>query len=282
MIQPRSVLGPLGLLTLVAPIVAAGCTQQPVDDVPPPPGGTWRLTWSDEFDGAADTAPDRAKWKYDVGGDGWGNEQLEFDTDQVRNAHLDGQGHLVITALREAYGGRQYTSARIRTQGLLDQRYGRFEARLKLPQGAGLWPAFWMLGSNLAAAGWPGCGELDIMEQRGSEPAVIHGSAHGPGYAGANPKTARYEGRGAFVDEFHDYAVEWSPGEVHWFVDDHHYHALRAVDLPAGQRWVFDDTSMFLILNLAVGGRFAGEVDDRVFPQALIVDHVRAYENTAP
>jgi beta-glucanase (GH16 family) len=261
------------------PIVLAACSQTPVDEVIDPPSGEWQLTWQDEFDGPANTAPDKTKWKYDIGGHGWGNQQLEFDTDRLANAHLDGQGHLVITAQREAYGGNDYTSARIRTQGLLDQKYGRFEARLKLPKGDGMWPAFWLLGSNLPTAGWPGCGELDIMEQRGAEPAVIHGSAHGPGYSGANPKTARFVGQGAgFADAFHDLAIEWWPGEVHWFVDGQHYHSVRAIDMPDGQRWVFDDTAMFIILNVAVGGWFGGEVDDSIFPQSMTVDHVRVYE----
>ena len=263
-------------------LAAAACTKAPVDDIIDPPEGEWRLTWQDEFDGAANTAPDPARWRYDVGGHGWGNQQLEFNTDRLANAHHDGEGRLVITALRESFGANQYTSARIRTQDLFDQRYGRFEARIKLPKGAGIWPAFWLLGSNLPEVGWPECGELDIMEQRGSEPAVIHGSAHGPGYSGANPKTARFVGQGAgFTDDFHDLAVEWWPGEVHWFVDGQHYHAIRAVDMPAGQRWVFDDTSMFIILNVAVGGWFGGEVDDAVFPQSMIIDHVRVYESTS-
>jgi beta-glucanase (GH16 family) len=260
----------------------AACTRPPVDDIVPPPPASWQLTWQDEFDGPAGTGPDRTKWTYDVGGGGWGNKQLEFDTDRLANAHVDGAGHLLITALREVYGTNQYTSARLRTQGLFEQRYGRFEARLQLPRGRGLWPAFWTLGSNLATAGWPGCGELDIMEQRGREPSVIHGSAHGPGYSGSNPKTASYIGDAALPDAFHDYAIEWWPGEIHWFVDDHHYLAVRAQDLVTGQRWVFDDGPMFIILDLAVGGTFGGTVDDSVFPQSLVVDHIRVYENRSP
>ncbi|HVK77322.1 MAG TPA: glycoside hydrolase family 16 protein [Kofleriaceae bacterium] len=268
----------------LAALAAAACTRPPVDDdLPEPPVGGWRLTWSDEFDGPANTAPDRGKWKYDLGGHGWGNQQLEFDTDQLANAHLDGDGKLVITALKQSYNGNAYTSARLRTEGLLDQRYGRFEARIKLPTGAGIWPAFWLLGSRFAQVSWPECGELDIMELRGSEPDVVHGSAHGPGYSGGNPKTDRFElATGTFADDYHLFSVEWSPGEVHWFVDDHHYHAIRAIDMPAGQRWVFDDGPMFVILNVAVGGWFGGEVDDRIFPQSMYVDHVRVYERVTP
>jgi beta-glucanase (GH16 family) len=259
---------------------AAACTQPPVDEpLPDPPVNGWQMIWADEFDGPANTQPDPAKWRYDLGGGGWGNGQLEFNTDQLANAHLDGSGQLVITAIKQPYGGNEYTSARLRTEGLLDQKYGKFEARIKLPTGGGLWPAFWLLGSTHTSRGWPECGELDIMEARGSEPEVNHGSAHGPGYSGGNPKTAAYTlDAGSFADGFHVFTLEWSPGEVHWFVDGNHYHALRAVDMPPDQRWVFDDGSMFMILDLAVGGWFGGEVDDSVFPQSMVVDYVRVYE----
>ena len=174
---------------------------------------------------------------------------------------------------------RDYTSARLRTEGVFDQKYGRFEARLKLPRGAGIWPAFWLLGTSHTTRGWPECGELDIMELRGSEPGINHGSAHGPGYSGGNPKTASYtlSGGGSFAEDFHVFAIEWSPGEVHWFVDGDHYHAIRAADMPVEQRWVFDDGPMFVILNVAVGGWFGGAVDDSVFPQSMYVDYVRVY-----
>ena len=267
-------------LALLLLLSAAACTQPPVDEpLPDPPGGTWRMTWSDEFDGAADSPPDPSRWRYDIGGGGWGNDQLEFNTDQLSNSHLDGQGHLLITAMKQPYGGNDYTSARLRTEGLLDQKYGRFEARIKLPTGAGLWPAFWLLGSNHASVGWPECGELDIMEARGSEPAINHGSAHGPGYSGNNPKSASFTLDGtSFADDFHVFTLEWGPGEAHWFVDGDHYHALRAIDMPADQRWVFDDGPMFVILDLAVGGWFGGEVDDSIFPRTMVVDYVRAWE----
>jgi len=262
-------------------LAAAACTQPPVDEpLPDPPSGTWQMTWSDEFDGPANTAPDPTKWKHDIGGGGWGNDELEFNTDQLSNAHLDGNGGLVITAQLQDYGGNDYTTARLTTEGILDQRYGRFQARIKLPEGAGLWPAFWLLGSSFNTVGWPGCGELDIVEQRGSEPGVAHGSAHGPGYSGSNPKTATYTlaDGASFADDFHLFTIEWSPGEVHWFVDDAHYHAVRAADMPDGQPWVFDNGPMFVILDLAVGGWFGGEVDDSVFPRSMVVDYVRVYE----
>jgi beta-glucanase (GH16 family) len=268
----------------LALIVASGltaCTKPPVDEElpPPPPVDGWQLTWSDEFDGDADSLPLSDHWSYNLGAGGWGNEQLEFNTDQRSNAHLDGDGHLLITALKQEYSGAHYTSARLTSEGHFDQKYGKFEARIRLPEGQGLWPAFWLLGSDHASVGWPECGELDIMEARGSEPEINHGSAHGPGYSGANPHSAAYElDSGTFADDFHVFTIEWSQGEVHWFVDGVHYHALKVAQMPPDQRWVFDDGPMFVILDLAVGGWFGGEVDDSIFPQTMELDYVRAYE----
>jgi len=267
-------------LVRIPALATAACTVQPVDDeLPSPPSGGWQLVWSDEFDGAAGTPPDRGKWTYDLGGHGWGNGQLEFNTDQLANAHHDGAGSLLITALRQRYHSNEYTSARLHTAGHLDQAYGRFEARIKLPAGQGIWPAFWLLGSNFPSAGWPGCGELDIMEARGSEPAINHGSAHGPGYSGGNPRTAQYRlgGGRTFHDDFHVFSLEWSPGEVHWFVDGNHYHAITAATMAPGHAWVFDH-AMFVILDVAVGGQFVGKVDDSVLPQSMYIDYVRVYQ----
>lgn len=263
-----------------AGLVAAACTRPPVDDeLPPPPDATWQLTWHDEFDGAADSEPDPTRWGHDIGGGGWGNGQLEFNTDQLANAHLDGNGALVITALRQRYNESDYTSARLSTADHFTQQYGRFEARIRLPVGQGIWPAFWLLGADIASAGWPECGEVDIMEARGDEPSTNHGSAHGPGYSGVNPHSAPYHLPGArFADDFHVFAAEWGPGELHWFVDGHHYHAVTAASLPPEHRWVFDDRPMFVLLDVAVGGTFAGEVDDSIFPQSMVVDYVRVYE----
>jgi len=274
----------IGRAAVIVLAASAACTVRPVDDeLPPPPVGTWQLTWSDEFDGAAGTPPDRARWTHDIGGHGWGNGQLEFNTDAPANSHHDGAGSLVITALRQQHGGNQYTSARLHSAGHLDQAYGRFEARIKLPTGAGIWPAFWLLGSNFSSVSWPACGELDIMEARGSEPAVNHGSAHGPGYSGVNPRTASYrlDGGRTFHDDFHVFSIEWSPGEVHWFIDGDHYHAITAATMVAGHQWVFDHR-MFVILDVAVGGQFVGAVDDSVLPQSMYVDYVRVYQRVEP
>jgi beta-glucanase (GH16 family) len=242
----------------------------------------WNLVWSDEFEGPQGQLPDDTKWKFDVGGTGWGNDQREFDTDRPENASLDGQGSLVITARQESYMGREYTSARLNTAGKFDRAYGRFEARMRLPEGQGIWPAFWMLGSNIGepGVGWPNCGEIDIMESIGREPSRMYGTLHGPGYSAGESITASYDlpdGK-RFVDDFHLFAVEWEPNVVRWYLDDTLYVTRTPADLPNGAAWVYDHP-FFLILNLAVGGYWPGYPDGTtVFPQALTIDHVRVYE----
>lgn len=249
--------------------------------VPDLPG--WTLTWHDEFDGPAGTSPDPARWRPQIGGDGWGNDQLEFDTDRPENAGLDGDGKLVITARREPYQGRAYTSARLSTQGLFSQTHGRFEARLKMPVGAGLWPAFWLLGDDLETVGWPACGEIDIVEYRGQEPSFVIGSIHGPGYSGADNIGKRQPvSRTNLSEDFHRYAIEWSADRIRYFIDDLAYHEVTPANLPPGAKWVYDH-DFFILLNLAVGGSFVGPVGlDVDFPQTLTVDYVRVYAAEAP
>ncbi|MDY7104747.1 MAG: glycoside hydrolase family 16 protein [Actinomycetota bacterium] len=241
------------------------------------------LTWSDEFDGAAGTPPDPAKWGYDLGGEGWGNAELQSYTDSTDNAAHDGDGHLVITA-REAeagldcwYGPCEYTSARLLTKGTFTQAYGRFEARLKIPAGQGIWPAFWMLGDDIDAVGWPASGEIDIMENIGREPGMVHGTLHGPGYSGGGGVGAAYlhPDGGAFADDFHTYAVDWSPTEITWSVDGVEYSTKTPADVSGD--WVYDHP-FFLIMNVAVGGTWPGSPDaSTVFPQEMVIDHVRVY-----
>jgi beta-glucanase (GH16 family) len=192
-------------------------------------------------------------------------------------------GNLVIEVLKEKITGpdgvrRGYSSARLTTKGHFSQRYGRFEARMKLPSGKGLWPAFWMLGNDLSTATWPACGEIDIMENIGSEPAKAHGTIHGPGYSGSRALTAAFTlPHGSFNDEFHTFAVEWEPEEIRFYVDDQLYSTRTPKDLPRGKRWVFDH-AFFVILNVAVGGNMPGSPDKTtVFPQRMLVDYVRAY-----
>jgi len=244
---------------------------------------SWQLVFSDEFEGAAGSAPDPAVWSLEVGGHGWGNQELQFYTDRPTNVALDGQGALVITAHEERWMANRYTSARLHTKGKASFAYGRIEARLHLPQGKGLWPAFWLLGEDVDRLGWPECGEIDVMENRGAHPWRVSSALHGPGYSGGNAVIAGFEtaDRRSFADGFHLYAVEWEPDELRFSVDGEIYHRVRKTRLSASGPWVFD-RPFFLILNLAVGGTFGGPPDDSTsFPQRLLVDHVRVYQRNA-
>jgi beta-glucanase (GH16 family) len=235
-----------------------------------------QLIWSDEFNGAPGSAPDPTKWSYDLGSSGWGNHELEVYTSNRGNSHLDGLGHLVIQALQPTPG--KFTSARLKTQGKFDVQYGRVEARIRIPYGQGIWPAFWMLGADLKDKGWPACGEIDIMENIGREPDAVHGTVHGPGYSGANGigKPSQIAA-GRFADDYHIYAVEWAPQRIDFLVDGQSYQAVTPASLPAGTKWVYDHP-FFLILNMAVGGRWPGNPDKTtVFPQSMLVDYVRVY-----
>jgi beta-glucanase (GH16 family) len=248
--------------------------------------GKWKLTWSDEFNGPDGSGVDLSKWVVEVGGKGWGNEELESYTNRRENAYIR-DGNLVIEARREDYAGadgvkRNYTSARLKTAGKFSQAYGRFEARLKIPSGQGMWPAFWMLGDDIDTAGWPACGEIDIMENIGKEPSTIHGSIHGPGYVGDDGIEAPYKLPAArrFADDFHIFAVEWGPNAVRFYVDNDLYVTRSRSDLRPGWKWVFDHP-FFLLLNLAVGGDWPGDPDaTTVFPQTMLVDYVRVYRRS--
>ena len=244
----------------------------------------WKLAWSDEFDGANGSLPDPSKWTPVTGGGGWGNRELEYYTARAENAHQE-SGKLVITAISETYTGpdgitRNFTSARLKTAGKFSQTYGRFEARLKLPAGRGLWPAFWLLGEDIAQTGWPECGEIDIMKLVGSAPATILGTIHGPGFSGRAGISAKYTltaGK-SFSDDFHTFAVEWAPNIIRFYADDDLYATRKPTDLPPGTRWVFDKP-FFIVLNLAVGGNLPGPPDDTtVFPQTMQVDYVRVFK----
>jgi len=249
------------------------------------------LVWHDEFDGLAGTSFDRTKWVADTGGQGFGNQEREFYTTHAENVALDGNGHLVITARAASptsadacwYGRCLYTSTRLKTKGLFAQTYGRFEARIRIPRGQGMWPAFWMLGTNIDSIGWPQSGEIDIMENIGREPAIAHGTLHGPGYSGAGGiGRADTLSHGAYADDFHVFAVAWQPNEIHWYVDGRQYHRMTPADLPSGTKWVFDHP-FFLLLNLAVGGGWPGDPDaSTTFPQQMVIDYVRVYRDPQP
>ena len=239
--------------------------------------------WSDEFNGPSGSAVDSTKWSFDVGGKGWGNDELETYTGRTANAQLEG-GSLVIKAIKETFTGadkitRNYTSARLLTKNKFSQAYGRFEARIKIPYGQGIWPAFWMLGNNIDTLRWPNCGEIDIMENIGREPSMVHGTFHGPGYSGGNGIGAAYTLTGGkkFSDDFHRFAVEWEPNVMRFYVDGNLYQTRTPLDLPAGTSWVFDHP-FFIILNVAVGGGWPGNPDaTTAFPQQMLVDYVRVY-----
>lgn len=235
------------------------------------------LLAADEFDGAAGSAPNPSIWRYDLGGGGWGNGELETYTDSRRNSALDGKGNLVITARREADGS--YTSARLKTEGTFTAQYGSVQARIRIPRGQGIWPAFWMLGADIGSVGWPACGEIDVMENVGYEPAVVHGTVHGPGYSGAAGISAAYTNTSgaAFADAFHVFAVDWTADAITWSVDGTAYRTVTRADVGTNP-WVFDKP-FFVILNVAVGGGWPGSPDATTrFPQQMLVDWVRVYQ----
>lgn len=276
----------LGGLVLTLTTALVGAALVSANDAVAPRAGaaTAAQTWSDEFDGPAGRGPDAAKWTLETGGGGFGNHELEYYTNSTSNASLDGQGHLVITAKKNTdpglgcwYGQCQYTSARLNTARTFTQAYGRFEARIKIPRGQGVWPAFWMLGNDLGSAGWPNSGEIDVMENIGREPNSVHGTIHGPGYSGAGGLGAAYSlpGGKAFADDFHVFSVDWSPNSIVWSVDGTPYETRTPADTH-GNKWVFDHP-FFVILNLAVGGDWPGSPDgSTAFPQTMVVDYVRA------
>lgn len=247
------------------------------------------LVWSDEFDGPAGSQPDFDIWTPEIGdgNNGWGNAERQAYTADAANLFLDGQGHLVIRALETGgnapscyYGGPcEYTSARITTARTVEVTYGRIEARIKVPHGQGIWPAFWMLGNDVRRVGWPESGEIDIMEHIGREPNLIHGTIHGPGYSDAASigRSTTLPGREPIANDFHVFAVDWTPESITWSLDDRPYFTVDQGDLPARARWVFDHP-FYIILNVAVGGDWPGDPDATTqFPQEMLVDYVRVY-----
>ncbi len=249
----------------------------------------WSLQWEDDFKGQAGSPPDLTYWRPEIGDGllngltGWGNNELQYYTDTPENVSLDGEGNLVITAeaLGEEeericwYGPCEFTSARLITQDRYEFTYGRVEARMILPEGNGLWPAFWLLGRDINAVGWPMCGEVDIMEFIGRVPDTVYGSLHGPGYSGGDNVGAAYQAGTQISSDFHTYAIEWEPEEIRWYVDDILFSTVTPADVNG--QWVFDHP-FFILLNLAVGGHWPGNPDEStMFPQSLVIDFVRVY-----
>jgi beta-glucanase (GH16 family) len=245
----------------------------------------WHLIWSDEFDGAAGSQPDEHKWIPDIGGEGWGNQELEYYTHND-NATQDGNSNLVIEVRRENpanfhcwYGTCQYTSARLITKGKFEFTYGRVETRAKVPYGQGIWPAIWMLGNNIDTVGWPNNGEIDICENIGHEPTIIHGTIHGPNYFAANGISGAYTlSGGRFADSYHIFAVEWTPDQIAFFVDAINYFTVTRATVEQRGTWVYDHP-FYLLLNVAVGGSWPGNPDvSSTYPQRMLVDYVRVYQ----
>ena len=271
LIKFKTILGFLSIIILY--------TQCAVNEEQQLPGRQYQLVWSDEFDGPEGEAPAADKWTFDIGQgqNGWGNGEFQYYTSRPENVALDGNGNLRITARNEAFGGANFSSARIKTQGLFTHQYGRVEARLKTPYGPGIWPAFWMLGDNINEVGWPQCGEIDIMELRGNEPHIIGGALHGPGYSGGNPVAKSFSLQNdRFDNDFHVFAVEWGTHYIDFFVDNTLYQRVTPEDVSG--EWVYDHP-FFIIMNVAVGGNYVGfPTTATPFPQTMTIDYVRAYK----
>lgn len=259
-------------------LVLAACSETD------PLAERWELVWEDEFDGAADSAPDGDNWVAEEGrgpnDDGWGNGELQYYTNRPENVALTGDGQLRIRAVNESYEGAEWTSARITTYGKFAFTYGAVEARMKLPEGQGLWPAFWMLGSNIEDVGWPTCGEIDVVEMF-SDPYQVAGTVHGPGYSAGNAVGDDLKSDEKWTDDFHVYRAEWDFQHITWYVDEELVLTVNPGKTPGFTPWVFKD-DMFLLLNLAVGGTYVPNPDDSTPAiNEMLVDYVRVYERTS-
>ncbi|MER7003871.1 family 16 glycosylhydrolase [Dactylosporangium sp. NPDC000555] len=241
------------------------------------------VVWSEEFNGASGQGVDASKWNFDTGGGGFGNQELQYYNSGTSNVYQNGQGQLVIEARRESggrscwYGTCQWTSGRIQTAGKFTQQYGRVEARIQVPKGTGLWPAFWMLGGGT----WPNGGEIDIMENVGRDPNTVYGTIHGPGYSGGNAVGGTRNLGQPVGNAFHIFAVDWSPNLIIWTIDGSEYFRATPASV-RGNAWVFDHP-FFIILNLAVGGNFPGSPDGSTPSVArMLVDYIRVSTNSTP
>jgi len=227
------------------------------------------LVWSDEFN--SEGAPDAKKWGYDLGNGsgGWGNNELQYYTSRPENVIVTG-GVLKIKAFKENYGGFGYTSARLLSKGKFSFKYGKVEVSAKLPAGVGTWPAIWMLGDDISTVGWPACGEIDIMEHRGSEINKIFGTIHYPGHSGGNA-VGNTKTISNATTEFHIYTLEWTAAFIKFYVDNQLFHTVvNSANIPFNQEF-------FFILNVAMGGNFGGNVDPAFTNATMEVDYIRVY-----
>lgn len=235
-----------------------------------------KLVMQEEFD--SNGAPNPALWSFDIGtgNNGWGNNEQQYYTDRPENIVVE-DGMLKITARQELFLGSSYTSARILTKGKFEQKYGRIEARIKMPWGKGLWPAFWMLGANIDEVSWPQCGEIDIVEYLGNQPTKVLGTVHGPGYSADQSVSKTYTlPNSRFDTDFHIFGIEWGENYINYYVDDVLYNQITPADVEG--EWVFNQP-FYIILNMAVGGNLPGSPNtDTSFPQTMLVDYIRVYE----
>ncbi|MGD1947575.1 MAG: family 16 glycosylhydrolase [Croceivirga sp.] len=269
-------------MLIMAMVAFYGCETDDTQTV----ARSTNVVWEDNFD--VDGAPDANRWGFDLGDGsdegipGWGNEELQYYTNRPDNVTIQ-NGVLLITAREQTLEGSQYTSARLTTKDIFEQQYGRFEARIRLPFGQGIWPAFWMLGADIDQNPWPGAGEIDIMEYRGQEPTVLVGSIHGPGYNGGDAISKEYTlENDRFDTGFHIFGIEWGPDFINYYVDDVLYNQLTPEDVEEETNgegvWVFNKP-FYILMNLAVGGTFVGAPNaETQFPQTMLVDYVRVYE----
>lgn len=272
------------LFVLIISYSAASCVSPEAKENPNPQPATkteYQLVWSDEFNGPG--VPDSTKWSYDIGDGcpdlcGWGNNELEYYTNRPENARQE-YGNLIIEARKESYRGQDYTSARLLTRGKKAWKYGRFEVRAKLPEGHGNWPAIWMLPENWEYGGWPTSGEIDIMEHVGHEPERVYATVHTDAF---NHIDGTQDTDTLHVPDaesaFHEYAIEWTPDEIRWYLDDELYSRFENQH-QTYKEWPFDQP-FHLILNIAVGGSWGGAkgVDQTIWPQQMLVDYVRVYK----
>ncbi|MFB0937931.1 MAG: glycoside hydrolase family 16 protein [Urechidicola sp.] len=261
---------------LVALFITSSCATDDTQTV----ATFTELVWQDEFDTEGAVNPENWTHEIGTGTNGWGNNELEYYTDRSENATVQ-NGLLVISAKNEEFNGSSYTSARIITKGKFEQTHGRFEARIKLPSGQGIWPAFWLLGDDSNGSEiWPQIGEIDIMENVGDEPTKIFGTVHGPGYSGGESIGKSYELQNDRFDAgFHVFGIEWGQNYINYYVDDVLYNQITPDDVTG--EWVFNDGPFYIILNVAVGGSYPGSPNaSTVFPQNMLVDYVRVYKNS--
>lgn len=231
------------------------------------PGGEYKLAWSDEFNGSEF---DAANWNYEIGGEGWGNNEQQYYTD--KNVTIE-DGNLVITAKVEQTGSNPYTSSRITTKGKKEFRYGRIASRLKIPTGLGVWPAFWMLGANIDAIYWPDCGEIDIMEHINTD-SIFYGTLH---WTASNGLQSNGNSTIAGQDAFHVYAIEWDANSISWYLDDKKYHEVSIKN--SANRMEELHKPFFILLNIAIGGNWPGQtIDESKLPARMEVDYVRVYQ----